>query len=189
MMCGFSKNSQSRIARTNSGDLPMDKEKMAEGRRLALEKRRREAAEEQAEEERLEEEARVKEAFRQTEEEKRKLDPATIKAFETLRAQIKTFYEEISILSKKSPDGPLNKFKLKFLNDVLIKVTVILGEEYRPFPDFEAFTDPDLPSASDAALILSHYLSSMSRYYDFHTYKVSHMEYKWHTKGADPIDA
>jgi len=84
-----------------------------------------------------------------------------------------------------TPDGPLNKFKLKFLNDILVKTTAILGTEYRPFPDFESFCDPDLPSASDAALMLSHYLSSMGRFYDDHTYKKDMMTRAWYTKGEE----
>jgi len=119
----------------------------------------------------------------------RRLTPATIRGFEMLRTQVKTFYDEISILSKKAPDGPLNKFKLKFLNDVLVKVTTILGEQFRPFPDFESFVDSELPSASDAALILSHYLDSMSKFHGHHTYKASIGQTNWHTDASVPVRA
>ena len=37
-----------------------------------------------------------------------------IETFEKLHVQIKDMYAEISILSKKAPDGAMNKFKLKF---------------------------------------------------------------------------
>ena len=65
----------------------MDQEKMAEGRRLAAERRRTEEAERQAEEEayRIE---REKEKQRLREErEKRELDPAVIRDFEQLRIE------------------------------------------------------------------------------------------------------
>ena len=41
-----------------------------------------------------------------------------IERFEKLHIQIKDIYEELSLLSKKSPDGAINKFKLKFINQL-----------------------------------------------------------------------
>lgn len=163
----------------------MDHDKMAEGRRKAAEKR-------QQENERREQEAAEREAEKERkrlEKEKLKLDPATIREFRTLRVQIKTFYEEIKLLSKKSPDGAVNKFKLKFLNDVLRKMTAILGDGHRPFPDFEAFDEADLPTNSDVVLMLSHYTESMGRFHGHHTYEdsITHKR-KWHTKGSDDVE-
>jgi len=93
-----------------------------------------------------------------------RLDAATIQEFDRLRGQLKAFYAEISILSKKHPDGKLNKFKLGFINATLKKATVLLGESYRPFAEFEALPDDDMPSASDAGMMLSQYLNSMERF-------------------------
>lgn len=42
-----------------------------------------------------------------------------IEKFEKLHIQIKDMYNELSILSKKSPDGAINKFKLKFINQLI----------------------------------------------------------------------
>jgi hypothetical protein len=153
----------------------MDQEKLAEGRRLAAEKRRQATAEARAQEEKEEEEL-----------EKLRLDEQTILDFEKLRTQLSTFYNEINVLSKKSPDGPLNKFKIKFLNDTLRKITAILGPEHRPFPDFEAFDEAQLPTSSDAVLMLSHYMKSMDPFMQAHTYEDEKGRKRyWYTKGDD----
>ena len=43
-----------------------------------------------------------------------------------LHIQIKDMYNELSILSKKSPDGAINKFKLKFINQLIEEANQIL---------------------------------------------------------------
>jgi hypothetical protein len=148
----------------------MNQEKMAEGRRRAAEERRAEEERLEAEQEarRVEEERRQQK--RREDWERKQLDPEVIREFQQLEVQLKTFYDELSILSKKSPDGPLNKFKLKFVNDTLKKANAILGDTHRPFPDFELFSEDDLPSSSDAVLMLSHYLKSMARFQSDHSY-------------------
>ncbi len=150
----------------------MDHEKMADGRRRAAEQRRIEKEQQQAEEESRWVEKEKQEQKRREDWERRQLDTEVIREFEQLEVQLKTFYDELSILSKKTPDGPLNKFKLKFVNDTLKKANAILGDTHRPFPDFELFSDADLPSSSDAVLMLSHYLKSMERFQTDHSHWV-----------------
>jgi hypothetical protein len=104
-------------------------------------------------------------------EDARRLEPAKIDEFEVLKGQLKCFYDEISNLSKKSPDGKMNKFKLRFINDTLKKATALLGADYRPFADFEVFIDEELPSTSDVVVMLSQYLNSMDRFKTGHTSK------------------
>ena len=167
----------------------MDKEKMAEGRRLAVERRQAEEAQRQAEEEALRIEKEKQEQQRREAWEKKQLDPAVIREFGLLEEQLKTFYEELSVLSKKTPNGPLNKFKLKFVNDTLRRTNAILGDSHRPFPDFELFSDEDLPSSSDAVLMLSHYLKSMERFRNDHSHWTGtgiHGYSAWVKKG-DPL--
>ena len=115
----------------------------------------------------------------------RELEPRIIREFEELEVKLSTFHDELSNLSKKSPDGSLNKFKLTFLNDTLVRVNSILGELYRPFSDFESFSDEDLPSNSDVVLMLSHYLKSMERYRSNHS--TGDIVTMWCVKGG--IDA
>lgn len=86
-----------------------------------------------------------------------------IELFEKLSAQLDGLYEEISILSKKSPNDAVNKFKLKFINQVLTIVNSILAEKYRPFKDFESFSEDDLPTNADVTFILSQYQNCMEK--------------------------
>src|SRR6266576_3931828 len=68
--------------------------------------------------------------------------------FEKLEQQLHSFLDEMSALSSKKPDGPVNKFKLNFLNATLKSINKII-DDYRPFPDFEQFDVDSLPSNSD----------------------------------------
>ncbi len=79
--------------------------------------------------------------------------------FEKLEQQLHSFLAEISELSRKKPNDALNKFKLKFINGALENLNKLLGD-YRPFPGFELFDLDDLPTNSDAVLILSQYVSA-----------------------------
>ena len=46
------------------------------------------------------------------------MEKKDVERFEKLHIQIKDMYSELSILSKKSPDGAINKFKLNFYKPV-----------------------------------------------------------------------
>ncbi len=87
-----------------------------------------------------------------------------VEIFLKLQPQLKSAYDEISLLSKKKPTDPLNKFKLKFINSILSRANNILREEYKPFPDdFDLFDEDDMPNNSDVVFILSHYLTSLEK--------------------------
>ncbi len=58
--------------------------------------------------------------------------------FEKLEQQLHSFLDEMSELSRKKPNDPVNKFKLKFLNTTLDKLNRLLAD-YRPFEDFQQF--------------------------------------------------
>ena len=47
--------------------------------------------------------------------------------FEKLWSQLSGTYEEITLLSKKSPNDALNKFKLKFVNKLIAQSNDFLG--------------------------------------------------------------
>jgi hypothetical protein len=83
--------------------------------------------------------------------------------FEKLQAQLSGLHLEISILSKKSPNDALNKFKLKFVNQILKESNELLGEEYKPFSDFELFDDNDIPSNSDVTMMFTQYLNCFEK--------------------------
>ncbi|WP_057940572.1 hypothetical protein [Algoriphagus resistens] len=83
--------------------------------------------------------------------------------FEKLQAQLEGLHNEISALSKKSQNDALNKFKLKFVNKIISDSNELLGNEYKPFSDFDTFDENDLPSNSDAAMMLTQYLSCFEK--------------------------
>ena len=87
-----------------------------------------------------------------------------IQKFEKLKTQIEEMYKEISILSKKSPDSPINKFKLNFVNRLLSISNEILVEKYKPFEDFSVFDEEDLPSNSDIVMIISQYIDCLEKF-------------------------
>jgi hypothetical protein len=83
--------------------------------------------------------------------------------FEKLEQQLHSFLTEISDLSKKKPNDPLNKFKLKLINSTVMKLNGLL-KDTRPFDDFEQFEIDDLPSNSDVVVILSQYTAAVHRF-------------------------
>ena len=83
--------------------------------------------------------------------------------FEKLVGQIQSIYEELSLLSKKSPNDAVNKFKLQFVNALLESSNELLGEQYRPFHDFASFDLDEVPQNSDVVFILSQYLQCFEK--------------------------
>lgn len=91
------------------------------------------------------------------------MNSSDVDAFEKLAGQVLGLYEEMSILSKKSPNDAVNKFKLKFINRQLRESNTLLGDRYRPFDDFEEFDEDEIPQNSDVVFILSQYLQCMEK--------------------------
>jgi hypothetical protein len=102
-------------------------------------------------------------------------DKEDVEQFEKLEQQLHSFLGEISDLSKKKPNDPLNKFKLKFINIALDKLNKLLGNG-RPFADFELFDVDELPSNSDVVVILAQYAAAAHRFRISQTQK---KDYKW----------
>jgi hypothetical protein len=85
-----------------------------------------------------------------------------VESFIKLQPQIQSAYEEISLLSKKKPDDPLNKFKLRFINGMLSIANTLLGDSGKPFPDsFDQFDEDDMPTNSDVVFVLSNYIECL----------------------------
>lgn len=83
--------------------------------------------------------------------------------FEKLEQQLHSFLDDISELSKKRPNDPPNKFKLKFINTTLSKLNSLLKDD-RPFAEFKQFDIDELPSNSDVVLLLSQYAAAVHRF-------------------------
>lgn len=70
---------------------------------------------------------------------------------------------EFKELSKKKPDSPVSKSKIKIVNRLLERVRLILSDEVSL--DFlDLLDEDDLPQASDVTLVLSQYVAAMSAF-------------------------
>jgi len=87
-----------------------------------------------------------------------------IEKLEKVIGQLQGAHSEISQLAKKSPNDSINKFKLSLINKVLETANTVLGDKYRPFPDFEQFDADDVPTTSDVTMVLSQYMEETERY-------------------------
>lgn len=87
-----------------------------------------------------------------------------IDVFEKLTVQLTSTYDELTLLSKKNPRDAVNKFKLKFINALLVRANEFLGSKYRPFEDFSTLEEDDVPQNSDAVFILSQYIECFEKY-------------------------
>jgi hypothetical protein len=106
--------------------------------------------------------------------------------FEKTVAQLEALHSEISVLSKKSPNDGLNEFKLKLVNSVLQKANSLLGDTYKPFPDFLSFDHDTVPSNSDVTLILAQYINCMEKLRSDNIYRPSGSYWYWRVDGEDP---
>lgn len=86
-----------------------------------------------------------------------------VDVFKTINAQLFDMHKEMSEMSKKKPDNPINKFKLKYINKIVENANKVLGKNFKPFDDFELFDEDDLPTNSDIAIMLSQYQNAMEK--------------------------
>ncbi len=92
------------------------------------------------------------------------MNKESVEAFEKLYIQMKVIHSELSLLSKKSPDGAINKFKLNLVNQLLTTANQILTEQYKPFDGFSIFQEDGVPTNSDVVLVVSQYIRSLDRF-------------------------
>ena len=104
-----------------------------------------------------------------------------VETFLKLQPQLKSAYDEISLLSKKKATDALNNFKLKFINSIISRANEILGGKYKPFPDdFDLFNGDDMPNNGDVVFILSHYLTSLEKLRCDNIEKEDKFPFKWY---------
>lgn len=109
--------------------------------------------------------------------------------FEKLSGQLAGIYDEMSLLSKKSPTDAVNKFKLKFINQQIAECNAMLAAKYRPFSDFDQFSEDDIPQNSDVVFIVAQYLQCMEKLRADNVVQRNGTWY-WRVKGkkGDPVD-
>lgn len=86
-----------------------------------------------------------------------------IEALEKVMGQIEGLHREIAILAKKSANDGLNAFKLRMLNAALASANEILSDAYKPIDGFDQFDVDDVPTNSDATVVLTAYLEELER--------------------------
>jgi len=104
--------------------------------------------------------------------------------FNKLSGQLTGLYEEMSLLSKKSPNDAVNKFKLKFINRQIAECNDFLSDRYRPFDDFDQFSEDDVPQNSDIVFILSQYMQCLEKLRADNVV-VRNGGWYWHVEGAE----
>ena len=86
-----------------------------------------------------------------------------VDTFEKVIVQLESLYDELSVLSKKSPRDALNLFKLRLINQVIQQANCLLGSPYKPFSDFELFDEDEIPQNSDVVLMLAQYKQCLEK--------------------------
>lgn len=87
-----------------------------------------------------------------------------VEQLEKVTGQLDSLHSEITSLAKKSPSDAVNPFKLKLINQVIVSANMILGQPYRPFPNFIEFAEDEAPSKSDVAMVLGQYIQEAERF-------------------------
>ncbi len=83
-----------------------------------------------------------------------------IAEFEVLQGQLEALHKEMTALSKKSTSDPLNQFKLKLVNKLLLRANKLFDASKQPVEEFSQFEDEMLPSNSDVLMVVGQYLSA-----------------------------
>jgi hypothetical protein len=113
---------------------------------------------------------------------------AQVEEFERIAGQLTALHQEFAVQAKTKPDNPINKFKLKMINEKLASANALLAGPFKPFEDFEQFDEADLPTNSDVALVLTTYLASLERWRSAHVFNNGY-SYYWRTSGPPRLSA
>lgn len=106
---------------------------------------------------------------------------AQIQEFEMLQELMNSVYLELKEFSKKKPDEPLNKFKVKNINRILKPIKEILIDE--PTSEFlDLLDDETLPTNSDAILIMGQFKASMKQFHSQYYMREVGVGHRWSTK-------
>ncbi|MDN3686791.1 hypothetical protein [Cyclobacterium jeungdonense] len=108
---------------------------------------------------------------------------AEIEKYKMLSELIDSLIAETKELSKKKPDEALNKLKIKMINRVLDQLKEILKTQ--PTIEFlDLLDENELPSNSDAVLILGQFRAAMDRFRKTYYGKTSNYESsrRWFTR-------
>jgi hypothetical protein len=112
---------------------------------------------------------------------------ADVELFDKVRSQMRQLSTDIEALSKKTPDAPVSKFKLNFINEKLRDANRFLAPPFKPIDGFEQFDDATLPSNSDVVMVLTQYLACLEQWRSAQVHKKREGAYSsrwvWNVKG------
>jgi hypothetical protein len=107
-----------------------------------------------------------------------------VEKYEQIQSHVQALSEEMTGLVKKSPDAPLNKFKIRIVNERLRMANGLLTGIHKPLATFDQFSEEELPSASDVSLVISQYLNSLEGWRSANVVKIDFSWY-WNTGTAE----
>lgn len=84
--------------------------------------------------------------------------------FDLVEGQLARFHEEMASLVKGKANDALNTFKLGLLNNLLGRANSLLGTKYEAVAGFRQFDLSQLPSTSDAIVVISQYLGALEKF-------------------------
>ncbi len=86
-----------------------------------------------------------------------------IEDYSLLKDMLESQRHKLDLLSKKKPDDPLNKMKIKMVNRVLEPLNEILKHE-SSHKFLDILNEDDMPTNSDVVLIISQYETAISEF-------------------------
>ncbi len=117
------------------------------------------------------------------------MKPTDVEFFEKTQSQMQALHDEMGALAKSKPDNPINKFKLKIINEKLKDANTLLTGEFKPLAEFEVFDEAELPTNSDVVIILSQYLRCLEGWRSANVELRPGEGWCWKTKGTKTIKA
>ncbi len=86
-----------------------------------------------------------------------------VEIYITIAPLLEAMFNEFKELSKKKPDGAVNKNKIKIVNRLLVKCKDLLQDE-NVIDYLDIIDEDDVPQNSDIVLMLSQYNAAMEQY-------------------------
>jgi hypothetical protein len=83
--------------------------------------------------------------------------------FDNMSGRLRGICNKMSLLSKKNPVDGANKFKHKLINQQIAERNTMLSAKYRPFDNFDQFSEGDVPQNSDVVFIVAQYPQCMDK--------------------------
>ena len=100
----------------------------------------------------------------------------------TISPLLKSMYSEIKDFSKKKLDDPMNLNKVKMINRLLVKAKEVLKNEASN-EYLDLLEEDDLPSISDAVMIVSQYISALDKFHSDHYHYDDDLGLGWDNSG------